>query len=297
MEYAHNLLLFIKQSYSTSLPDGFEFANYTVIPTLARLEASGLHVDASLLQTYFGESSTQYVTNSIIHTEYNPYTSTGRPSNKYGGINFSALNKTNQSRETFTSRYGDDGLLIQFDYEAFHLRLVANSIGYTLPNSSVHSYLAAQYYGTTEITSEQYELSKQRTFSIMYGITEDVGDVEFFHKIRAHTEQLWNEYQRQGFIRSKTGKKMVLDTPSPNKVFNYMVQWMETEEAIVRIANVCTLLTTCLTKPILYTYDALLLDVHRSETALLSEIRRLLETNMYPTRMYKGKTYDTLESV
>ena len=92
-------------------------------------------------------------------------------------------------------------------------------------------------------------------------------------------------------------KKITVDTPTPNKVFNYTVQWMETAEAMTRISSVCEFLRESLTKPILYTYDALLLDLHRSETSLLPRIKHLMEMDVYPTRMYKGKNYNELISM
>jgi hypothetical protein len=293
MEYAHNLLGYIRDKYKTDTPSGFDFVNNTIIPTLTTIEQSGLYVDVDLLKKYF-QNSLRYVNNNLIYTGYNPYTSTGRPSNKFGGVNFAALNKTTGIREVFTSRYGDDGLLIQLDYEAFHLRLVANQLKYTLPETSVHKYLAEQYYNTPNITDEQYEASKARTFAIMYGMNEDVGNVEFFKKVRKYTEELWEVYRDTGYVVSKMGRKIIIEDPSPNKVFNYMVQCMETEEALTRVSSVCELLENKLTKPILYTYDALLLDLHRSETALLPRIKYLMETDVYPTRMYKGKNYNEL---
>ena len=36
----------------------------------------------------------------MFYSEYNLFTSTGRPSNRFGGINFAALNKKDGSRET-----------------------------------------------------------------------------------------------------------------------------------------------------------------------------------------------------
>ena len=296
MNYAHKLLQFVREKYTAVHPAGYDFVNNVVISTLTTIEKSGLHIDLPVFQEHFNESS-RYVKHWMMHTEYNPYTATGRPSNKYVGVNFAALNKHDGSRGAFNSRFGADGILIQFDYEAFHPRLVANQIGYTLPTSSVHTYLAEQYYNTTSITSEQYETSKQRTFAVMYGVHEDVGNVEFFHKVRQYTTQLWDVYQKSGFVTSDSGKKIIVAAPSPNKVFNYMVQWMETETALSRVHTVCDLLRDSLTKPILYTYDALLLDVHRSEVALLPRIRHLLEKGGYPTRMYKGETYNQLISM
>ena len=39
------------------------------------------------------ESNGIQTTDGIVYSEYNPFTSTGRPSNRFGGINFAALNK------------------------------------------------------------------------------------------------------------------------------------------------------------------------------------------------------------
>jgi len=233
----------------------------------------------------------------MFYSEYNPYTSTGRPSNRFGGVNFAALNKSDGSRKCFTSRYGEDGILLQLDYEAFHLRLVAHQLKYQLPTTSVHRYLAEQYYNTTHITDEQYEASKQRTFALMYGMNDDDGNVPFFHKIKEYTKHLWEVYEDLGFVVGNQNKKIIMDNPSPNKVFNYMVQWMETEQAMSRISSINEFLNGRLSRPILYTYDALLLDIHRSEAALIPRIKYLMENEQYPTRMYKGQTYNELVGI
>ena len=151
MEYAHKLLGYVRDQYRKEKPSGFEFVNNTVIPTLTTIEQSGLHIDTELFVKTFGEDVKKYVKNHMFYSEYNPYTSTGRPSNRFGGVNFAALNKSDGSRKCFTSRYGEDGILLQLDYEAFHLRLVAHQLNYQLPTTSVHRYLAEQYYNTTQI--------------------------------------------------------------------------------------------------------------------------------------------------
>jgi hypothetical protein len=293
MEYGRKLTKFIRDNFYSEIPDGYEFVNTIIIPTLTDIEKAGIAVDTNILTEHFGDVK-KYISNNTLYSEYNPYTATGRPSNKYGGINFAALNKSDGTRQSFISRYGDDGLLVQFDYEAFHLRLVGAQMGYDLPNSSVHTFLAQQYYGTQEVTPDEYEASKARTFALMYGTNEDMGGVEFFHKVRQYSGHLWDIYKIMGYIKTKTGKKIVVDEPSFNKVFNYSVQWLETETALQNVAEVCKLLQGKLTKPILYTYDALLLDLHRSETALLPRIKHLLEEGGYPTRMYTGKNYNEL---
>jgi hypothetical protein len=296
MDYGRKLTKFVRDNFYTEIPDGYEFVSNVVIPTLTTIEKSGIAVNPTILTEHFGDVK-KYITNNTIYSEYNPYTATGRPSNKYGGINFAALNKNDGTRESFISRYGEDGLLIQFDYEAFHLRLVAAQIGYDLPETSVHTFLAQQYYGKEEVSPDEYEASKARTFALMYGMSEDFGGVEFFHKVRRYSEQLWEIYRSVSSVKTKTGKRIIVDEPSANKVFNYSVQWLETETALQNVAKVCELLDGKLTKPILYTYDAILLDLHRSETALLPSIKNLLEEGGYPTRMYKGVNYNKLEMV
>jgi hypothetical protein len=274
--YLHHIKS-IYESLPKKHPAGFTFVNDRTIPTLTEIEKAGL-----------------YTTDGYVYSEYNIYTSTGRPSNAFGGINFAALNKHDGSRERFVSRFGSDGILVQFDYEAFHLRLAANLIGYNLPETSVHTYLAEQYYGTSEITPEMYDESKARTFAIMYGQTDDIGNVEFFYRLKRYSIELWNLYCQRGFITSGTGRNIIVPDPNPAKVFNYLMQLMETEDAITRIQTVCEYLKQHQSKVILYTYDAILLDVHLSELESMGEVGRLLSIGGYPVREYRGNNYNNL---
>jgi hypothetical protein len=258
----------------------FQFINQVTIPTLANIEKSGIQT-----------------TDGLVYSDYNIYTSTGRPSNAFGGINFAALNKNDGSREKFISRFGENGTLVQFDYEAFHLRLAANMIGYQLPETSVHTFLAKQYYGTDDITDEMYEESKARTFALMYGQTDDTGGVEFFQKLKEYSSDLWEKYRQNGFVLSKTGRKVTMVDPSKNKVFNYMMQLIETEEAISRVENVCNFLGMMNSKVILYTYDAILLDVHNDELDSMDKVSELLSVGGYPVRQYRGHNYNELNLI
>lgn len=261
----------------TEEEQSFQFINQITIPTLTAIEKAGLQT-----------------TDGMVYSDYNIYTSTGRPSNAFGGINFAALNKNDGTREKFISRFGHNGTLVQFDYEAFHLRLAANMIGYQLPETSVHTFLAEQYYGTSDITPEMYEESKARTFALMYGQSDDTGGVEFFQKIKGYSSKLWEEYRQNGFVLSKTGRKVTMIDPSKNKVFNYMMQLTETEEAINRVNNVYNFLQLFDSKVILYTYDAIVLDVHNNELNYMEKISELLSEGGYPVRQFRGHNYDEL---
>jgi len=74
----------------------------TILKTLYEIERNGL-------KTY----------EKIVYSEYNPFTSTGRPSNRFGGLNFAALNKSDGSRKQFISRY-NNGVLVEMDFDAYH---------------------------------------------------------------------------------------------------------------------------------------------------------------------------------
>lgn len=300
MECGENFLRHLHtvyQPYATSHDTGYEFTNTIVIPTLAEIERAGIHVNEMEIIEHFGESSKKYITNSTVFTNYNIYTSTGRPSNAFGGINFAGLHKTDGSRAAFTSRFGTEGKLVQFDYEAFHLRLVASKINYKLPDTSIHTYLAQQYYNVSEVTPDQYEASKSRTFAIMYGQTDDLGNVDLFHKIREYSENLWHQYEQYGYVQSTSGRKIIVPQASQNKVFNYMMQLTETEEAMIRIKHVTEFLAELKSKVVLYTYDAILLDCHTSELDILPVLEALLSTGGYKVRQYIGVNYDTLNVV
>ena len=263
---------------ATEHTEAFSFINQITIPTLTNIENAGLWT----------------TDNQFVYSDYNIYTSTGRPSNAFGGINFAALNKNDGTREKFVSRFGENGTLVQFDYEAFHLRLAADLIGYQLPESSVHEFLAKQYYGTDQITEEQYEESKARTFGLMYGYSDDTGGVEFFQKLKEYSSDLWEKYRQNGFVLSETGRKVIVTEPTGNKVFNYMMQLTETEEAIARVNRVCEYLDMFQSKVILYTYDAILLDVHNDELDIMKNVAQTLSKGGYPVRQYRGHNYNEL---
>ena len=98
-----------------------------ILEVLSKIETNGLQT-----------------TDKLVYSEYNPFTSTGRPSNRFGGLNFAALNKTDGSRKQFISRF-KEGVLVEFDFDAYHPRLIGDIVGYEFPNGSGHNHLAKTY--------------------------------------------------------------------------------------------------------------------------------------------------------
>ena len=125
------------------------------------------------------ESSGINTTSGIEYTHYNLFTSTGRPSNTNNGINYAALNKDDGSRDRFVSRF-ENGMLVEFDFDAYHLRLISKLIGYDLPDGSVHEYLGKYYFGKDTLHLKNIKKQKNQ-FKILYGgIPKEFKNIEFF---------------------------------------------------------------------------------------------------------------------
>lgn len=263
----------------------------TMLTTLGNIERSGMKINRNLLETNFGEKVLRTFKNDIIYSEYNPYTATGRPSNRFGGINFAALNKTDGTREMFISRY-PEGRLVQMDFEAYHLHLIAEELGVELPKwTSIHTELAKMYFNTNLITEEMYAESKQRTFEVMYGQTDETYGFELFEKIKAFRSKFTGSR-----IRLPNGKLIEVESPNPSKMFNYYVQSLEVVRTIPKLESVLKVIRGTPNHLILYTYDSILLDMKEPNNEILNSIKFTLEEDgKYPVRVSEGRTYKEIK--
>jgi hypothetical protein len=77
----------------------------------------------------------------------------------------------------FISRH-PHGTLLQFDYESYHIRLIAKMVGYEFPKGiSAHQHLASLYRC-------DYETAKKITFTYLYGgLDENAREIPFFQKV------------------------------------------------------------------------------------------------------------------
>jgi hypothetical protein len=289
-KYNTELLSFVR-SYNPS-------AQYTyvheLLTTLRNIECAGLCVDKTLLQQYFSPGVNRAFKSHMIYSEYNPYTATGRPSNRFGGINFAALNKTDGSRDSFISRYSS-GSLVQMDFEAYHLRLMANELGVILSSEqSIHTELAKIYFNTSDITEEMYTESKRRTFEVMYGMSRETYNFELFERIHEHRKQ----YEHTNTIELPSGITVEVSMPNASKLFNYYVQSLEMVRTLPKLTRIIDLIKNTTNHLILYTYDSILLDMQDMDINLLRQIQEILEENKtFPVRMYSGTTYNNLKEL
>lgn len=242
------------------------------------------------------ENNLLYTKNKPEKSKYNLFTTTGRPSNSNGGINYAAINKDDGSRERFVSRY-NDGKLVEMDFDAYHIRLIGSLINYKLPSTSVHEYFAKQFYGVENVTKEEYAQSKAMSFQVLYGgVPKELETIEYFSKTKAYIFKLWDTYNYKGYIETPIFKRRLYKANysdmNPQKLFNYLIQAFETESNICTMEKIMKFLEGKDTKLILYTYDAFLFDVPSSELKIIKEIKNIMD---YPIKIHCGKNYNDME--
>ena len=247
---------------------------------------------------YYIEKSGLQSLNGMVFSEYNPYTATGRPSNRFGGINFAALNKSDGSRKQFISRFGKDGMLVEMDYDAYHLRLIGEAIDYKFPRGSVHGHMA-KFYGV------DYDEAKSLSFKYLYGhIPEDVLKKNpFFAKVQVYIDEIWSDYKSNNFIKSNIYNKTIysknLSNMNKNKVFNYLIQLMETENNMRMLTKLIPKISGYKSKLILYSYDSFLFDFHLDDGLdFIKRVKGIVECKgKYPVKVAKGSDYHEMKDI
>ena len=254
----------------------------TMIPLLSDIERKGIQVDREKFFDRWPDNK-KSLWFSHTFTEYNPYTITSRPSNRHLGINYGALNKSDGSRGVFVPKKGK--LFLQFDYDAYHVRIIGKLIKYKLPDTSVHQWLADQY-------GCDYGESKGRTFRILYGgVSDEDRKIPFFDKVDKFIYKMQEESIRNGYLQTPKGRKIPLEwieNPNSQKFFNYILQATETEFNI-EVMN--KLKTLQLPLPILYTYDSFLFEFDETEVETIKLVKSVLESYGFPVKADWGSDY------
>ena len=243
------------------------------------------------------ESNGLQTTTELVYSEYNVFTSTGRPSNRFGGTNFAALNKKDGSRKPYISRF-KNGVLVEMDYDAYHLRLIADKIDYKFPDGSVHEHMS-KFYGC------DYQESKNRSFQYLYGhIPIEVIQINpFFSKVHDYINIIWDDYKSKEFIVSDIYSKKIyrknLTDMNANKLFNYTIQLMETENNMKALSNLISKIKDYKSKLVLYSYDSFLFDFNMEDGLdYLKKVKKILEQDgKYPVKVSWGLNYHEMKDI
>lgn len=276
----------------------YKFYNETLLNQLYKIENSGICVDPNLAQKYIKSDS------SMLYCQYNMFTATGRPSNHYDSINYAALNKKTGIRSMIQSRFGEDGILIEWDFESMHVRLIADLIGFDLPAGNLHEYFGRFYFKTPVLDKEMYVKSKNITWQTLYNNMEyKYIEIPFFKEMYSYRKELWAKFKTDGYIEMPLSKKLIkrsnfTEKMSSNILFNYMIQGYETEYNSVMLSEIFKYLLMKNSKLILYTYDSFLFDFNRNDgKQFINDITEILNQNNMNTTIKIGKNYNSMRSI
>jgi hypothetical protein len=239
----------------------------------------------------FIESNEIPVGDEMKKQNYMWYTATSRPSNSWNNFNFSALNKNDGTRNKIHSRF-EGGKIVQFDYDAFHIKLLAKILDYKFTK---HPYEQIKEELNLDIS---YDEVKSRVFQNIYGtITDQFLQHPFFQRVQAMIDELYQEYIEKGYTESYFYHKRFreIEDPTPNKVFNYFLQSLETEYNVRKLKTVLPMIQHQRTVLCMYLYDAFVFDVPPDEIELIPHLKRSFETDEMTTKCSIGGDFGSIE--
>jgi hypothetical protein len=290
--------LFTKYLYALNEPvEGIEYYNKAQ-EVFHNIEKNGLKINSQLFNAFYGKTHAQV--GEYCYGKYNLFTSTGRPSNTYGGVNLAAINKDDGSRDCFVTRY-EDGMLLEIDFESYHPRIICDLIDYDV-TGSLYEHLSTLYFQGQPTTEDLVKQSKENTFRQIYGgVDKKYLDIDFFKRIDDLTKSLYSFYKKSGYVELPSGRKLRMDREemfAPQKVFNYFIQALETENNVYYLDEFLTLFKDTSILPILYVYDSILFDLDKKDHSKCIEgINKVIDTNKYPIKIKVGPTYNALRAL
>jgi len=246
------------------------------------IERNGIAIEPRIFSEHFYETE-----ETKVYTQFNLKTTTTRPSNRFKGVNYAALNKDNGCRKAFIPQ---NDSFIEIDITAYHPSIAASLISFDFGTDDIHSAFAKMY-------NVDRDKAKELTFKQLYGgVFKQYRDIEFFKRINNFINQKWEEFNQKGFVECPISHYRYwneeLENMNPQKLFNYMLQNYETSQNILILWDILSILAGKKTKLVLYTYDSFLLDLSSEETDLLKDIQKIFENYKLNTKNKQGYDYD-----
>jgi len=246
------------------------------------IERNGIKINKNEFEKHFHE-----IEDEFVYTQYNFKTLTTRPSNKFNGVNYAALPKDNGCRESFIPR---NDIFFEFDISAYHPTLSARLVDYDFGKGDIHENFAKMY-------NVDYAKAKELTFKQLYGgVFDNYKDLPFFKATSEYIRTNWEKYQTEGKlicpISNYEFKSDELENMNPQKLFNYVLQNMETSVNVEILYRILNILKGKNTKLVLYTYDSFLFDVDNSEIEVLEQIKEVFNKLKLQIKSKHGLNYN-----
>ena len=187
---------------------------------------------------------------------------------------------------------------MEYDFDAYHLRIIAYLVGYhTFDENSVHEHLSKWYECS-------YEESKQKSFKLLYGgIDKETREkVPFFDLTHKFINNKWDEINKNKYILTDIYRRRIIlsnyEDLNRNKLFNYLIQAIETELNVSKILLIQDYLSDKNTKLVLYGYDSFLFDFSKLDGAeTLIDIKSILEEGKHYTKSKMGLNYGEMQDI
>ena len=259
-----------------------EFFNAKTSVVYNAIERNGITIRPEIFSEHFYQTE-----ETKVYTQYNLKTTTTRPSNRFKGVNYAALNKDNGSRKSFIPENDE---YIEIDITAYHPTITSRLVDFTFPDNDIHSSFA-RMYGVSR------DKAKELTFKQLYGgIFKEYENLEFFKKVKQYIQQRWSEFSTQGFVECDISNyrfyKDSLDNMNPQKLFNYLLQNYETSQNILILWDILSILRGKKSKLVLYTYDSFLIDLSADERNLVEDVQAIFKKFELDTKIKQGYDYD-----
>jgi len=259
----------------------YDFYNTKGSIVYSALSQNGIPIDTQIFEDLYDYSPPS----SQIYPEYNFKTATRRPSCLYNNINFLALNKKDGSRKLIKPK---NDCIIEIDISSYHPTILANLLGYDFGEENIHQHFA-NLYGV------DYQKAKEITFKQLNGgIFENYKNIEFFKKTQNFIDELYNQYNTYGYIESPISKwrfeKQILGDIKPQKLFNYLLQEIETSQNINIMWEIFKTLRGKSSYLFLYVYDAFVFDWNNQDD--FEQITLIFDKYLLKTKISKGEDYN-----
>jgi hypothetical protein len=173
--------------------------------------------------------------------------------------------------------------------------LISKLTGYNSPTGDIYEDFAKEF------GMDRAE-AKNLVFRQLYGnIYNQYENFKFFKLTKEYISELWKKFNTDGYVEKIISKgkfrRDSLENMNPQKLFNYLIQSYETENNVQILKEILTILNGKKSKVILYTYDALLVDVSGEDKAEIKEALRVFEDNNLKVKLTYGKDYNSLTTL
>jgi hypothetical protein len=179
------------------------------------------------------------------------------------------------------------------DISAYHPTLLAMLLNYTFDSSDIHGSFAKMY-------NVDYAKAKEITFKQIYGgVWKEYQNLEFFKRVIAYTDDLWDTFQYGGkIICPLSGHEFVraeLENMNPQKLLNYVLQNLETANNVNILYDIFKILRGKNTKLVLYVYDSFLFDYDKDEPDVMLKILGIFNKYNLQVKTKDGKNYHEIK--